>query len=113
MSEQKRLGKIKDVYYGHGGYQDAFLGLHLVFGGDGWGCGKSLTCPWDPEIMSAEGKPWSEEERNALFAKGSREISSLLKKAKVSRIDKLVGIPVELVFDGDVLKSFRILEEVL
>jgi hypothetical protein len=42
-----------------------------------------------------------------------RYISSLLKDAKVDSVDKLKGKPVEVTLDGNQLKSWRILTEVL
>lgn len=35
----KQLGKISSASFGIGGYQDAMLGLHLMFESDGWGVG--------------------------------------------------------------------------
>ena len=35
---EKKLGKISNVRFGHGGYQDAMIGLSLTFEGQGsWG----------------------------------------------------------------------------
>jgi hypothetical protein len=42
-----------------------------------------------------------------------RFVSKLLKEAKVNSVDKLKGIPVEVTFDGNILKDWRILTEVL
>jgi hypothetical protein len=42
-----------------------------------------------------------------------RYLSKLLNEAKVSSVDKLKGIPVEVTFDGNMLKEWRILTEVL
>jgi hypothetical protein len=42
-----------------------------------------------------------------------RFLSKLLKDAKVRSVDKLKGIPVEAIFDGNVLKEWRVLTEVL
>jgi hypothetical protein len=42
-----------------------------------------------------------------------RYLSKLLKEAKVSSVYKLKGIPVEVTFDGNMLKEWRILKEVL
>jgi hypothetical protein len=42
-----------------------------------------------------------------------RYVSSLLKDAKVNSVDQLKGKPVEVTFDGNMLKSWRILTEVL
>jgi hypothetical protein len=42
-----------------------------------------------------------------------RYVSTLLKEAKVNSVDMLKGKPVEVTFDGNTLKSWRILTEVL
>jgi hypothetical protein len=42
-----------------------------------------------------------------------RYVSKLLKDAKVSSVDELKGKPVEVTFDGNMLKEWRILTEVL
>jgi hypothetical protein len=42
-----------------------------------------------------------------------RYVSKLLKDAKVDAVQKLQGIPVEVTFDGNLLKEWRILTEVL
>jgi hypothetical protein len=42
-----------------------------------------------------------------------RYVSKLLKEAKVDSVDKLKGKPVEVTFEGNTLKSWRILTEVL
>lgn len=42
-----------------------------------------------------------------------RYVSGLLKDAKVSSVDRLVGKPIEATFDGQVLESWRILTEAI
>jgi hypothetical protein len=42
-----------------------------------------------------------------------RYVSKLLKDAKVNSVDELKGKPVEVTFDGNMLKEWRILTEVL
>lgn len=63
------------------------LALELSFTGKAWGC------------------DWRVYDLN--------EITDTLTAAKVDRISKLTGKPVECTFEGGVLKSWRILEEVL
>ena len=42
------LGKISSVYFGHGGYQDAMLGIHFSFSMNSSGvCGTKSA--WDAE----------------------------------------------------------------
>jgi hypothetical protein len=40
-------------------------------------------------------------------------IKGLMEDAKVTDFSNLKGIPVEAEFDGDILKSWRVLKEVL
>lgn len=56
---------------------------------------------------------WTEEDRSKSIDESVRFVSKLLKRAKVGSVDKLKGIPVEVTFDGNMLKEWRILTEVL
>ena len=113
MELEKRLGKIKSVTFGHMGYQECQLGLSLTFEADGWGVGWSMG-GWDAEIIKWDKNcKWTEESRDAEYAKIMRYVSKLLKEAKVDDVHKLKGIPVECTFDFNTLKDWRILKEVL
>lgn len=110
---EKKLGKIKNVYFGIGGYQDCQIGIHFNLGGDSWGVndGKSV---WDPErIKCTENTQWTEEDRTKSINDIVRYISSLLKDAKVDTVEELVGKPIECSFQGTLLKEWRILTEVI
>jgi hypothetical protein len=110
---EKRLGKIESVSFGLGGYQGAMLGLHFTLGNGSWGVGDSRA-HWDAEqIKWSENTKWSEEDRDGWYAEIMRYVSKLLKDAKVDSVDKLKGKPVEVTFDGNQLKEWRILTEVL
>ena len=109
----KKLGKISSVRFGHGGYQDACLGVSLTFEGKGWGVGTWIG-GWDAEKIKCDKYcKWTEEDRSNEYADTMRKISKLLKQAKVSEIHSLKGIPVEVEFDSTMMKDWRILEEVL
>jgi hypothetical protein len=56
---------------------------------------------------------WTEQDRGQELAEICRFLSSLLKAAKREHVGQLVGVPVEVTFDGNVLKDWRVLEEVL
>jgi hypothetical protein len=89
------------------------LGLHVTLGNGSWGVGDSKA-NWDSEqIKWTEHTKWTEEERDGWYAEIMRYVSSLLKDAKVDSVDKLKGKPVEVTLDGNQLKSWRILTEVL
>lgn len=111
---EKRLGKISSVRFGHGGYQDACLGLDLSFESkSGWGVSTWIG-GWDAEIIKCDKYcKWTEEDRSKEYADTMRKISKLLSQAKVSEIHELKGIPVEVEFEGMMMKDWRILEEVL
>jgi hypothetical protein len=110
---EKKLGKIEEVRFGLGGYQGAMLGLHVTLGNGSWGVGDSKA-NWDSEqIKWGEYTQWTEEDRNQWYSDIMRDVSTLLKEAKVDSVDKLKGKPVEVTFDGNTLKEWRILTEVL
>jgi hypothetical protein len=110
---RKKLGKIKNVKFGIGGYQDAMIGLHVTLGSDSWGVEDSCSA-WDAEsIKWSENSNWTEDDRDKQYAEILRYLSKLLKDAKVDSVDRLKGIPVEVTFDGNMLKKWRVLTEVL
>lgn len=110
---EKRLGKIQSVKFGIGGYQDCQLGVHFTLGDGTWGVGDSKSV-WDPErIECTKNTKWTEEDRNKSMNEIMRYLSSLLKESKVESVDQLKGKPIEATFDGNVLKEWRILTEVL
>jgi hypothetical protein len=109
----KELGKIEKVRFGHCGYQDSCLGISFVLTGKGWGLGDSKST-WDAELIKhTENSQWSEEDRNKQYSEIMRYVSKLLKDAKVSNISELQGKPIEVTLDGNLLKEWRILSEVL
>jgi hypothetical protein len=110
---EKRLGKIESVRFGHGGYQDACIGLSVTLGDGSWGVG-DFKGTWDPEMIKcSEHSKWTEEDRTNNISESVRFVSKLLKQAKVNSVDKLKGVPIEAIFDGNMLKEWRILTEVL
>lgn len=91
----KQLGKIQQIKFGRGGYQDA-------------------KASWYPNMIKhSEHCKWTEEGRNLQFVDIVKYISDLLAAAKKTSVNKLVGVPIEAEFEAGVLKSWRILEEVL
>ena len=110
---EKKLGKIENVYFGMGGYQDSMIGLHVTISGNYW-CVNDSKCAWDAEIIKhTENCKWTEHDRDLDYAKIIRFISSLLKEAKVDTVEKLKGIPIEATFEGNTLKDWRVLTEVI
>jgi hypothetical protein len=110
----KELGKIKNVKFGHVGYNDAGLGIQFELGGESWGvCDTKWT--WDYNLIKRDSHTrWTEEEREKLHIEMLKFISNLLRDAKVDSIEKLKGKPIEVTFRGfNTLDSWRILSEVL
>lgn len=110
VTVEKKLGKIKAAKFGWGGYQDTQVGLSLELGGESWGV-MHFDGGWGIE-RSGFAK-WTEEERVLRLGEVVMRTKDLLTKAKVTSVDQLVGVPVEIEFDGFVMLSFRILTEVL
>lgn len=110
---RKELGKIANVSFGHGGYQDGEIGLFLTLEGKGWGCSTSISGGWSMTVKWSDHCKWTEKDRLDKYGLCLKQISELLNKAKVDDVSKLRGIPVEAVFDVNMLSTWRILEEVL
>lgn len=110
---QERLGRIDSITFGHGGYQDTCFGLSVTLSFDHCGVG-DFKGAWDPEMIKCtQHSQWTEADRDQQLAEMCRYVSKLLKDAKVSSVDKLVGKPIMVTTDGFQMKSWRILTEVL
>jgi hypothetical protein len=111
---KKELGKIQSVDFGLCGYQGACIGISLSFKFDDCGGVATDKSFWDANTVSVtEGSQWNEKTRDEKYAEIMRYVSKLLDDANVSSVNDLKGIPVELEFDGMVLKDWRILTEVI
>lgn len=102
----KRLGKIGLAIVGFGGYQDAMLGCSFTLTGEGWGVG-DFWGAWGSATVP------NEADRTESLGLMMRQLGDLLRAAKVKHFDELVGVPIEAEFDGNTLKSWRVLTEVL
>lgn len=110
---EKKLGKIENISFGYGGYQDCMLGLSVTLSNGGWAV-QDFKGNWDAEsIKVTEYTQWTETDRDRDYSNLVRFISKLLKEAKVNNIEQLKGKPVEVTFDGNLLKEWRILTEVI
>lgn len=107
---EKRLAKIKDARFGYGGYDGAMFGLTLSFAGPGWGVGDFKGTWAEPPSEHAK---WTVDDQTRIFAEAVRLLRDTLKAAKVRSVDQLVGIPIEVTFEGNLLRDWRILTEVL
>ncbi len=103
---RKELGKIKsiDIHL-----EDGLLGMVAVLSGVGWRVDTSATkrFEWSKNCQ------WTIQDRNKTFVEIWARIHQLLADAKCRYLSDLVGVPIEAEFDGNLLKSWRILTEVL
>lgn len=104
------IGRIQQVTFGEGGYQDACMGLSLTLGGQSWGVG-DFKGAWG--IERSDYCKWTEEDRLRQLGEAVMFLRGLLTKAKKRHVGELVGTPIEATFDGNKLVSWRVLEEVL
>lgn len=114
MAIEKQIGKIERFSVGHGGRDDVMFGVSVTLSGPGWGV-SDFKGVWSP---AAFGPPpdyakWNEEDRDRDISATFRWLDQLLKDAKVKDVRDLVGKPIEATFDDQLLKSWRILTEVL
>jgi len=105
-----KLGKLKNVRFGFGGYQDTQFGLSVTISGKGLSV-EDFRGHWAME--RTEGTKWTEEDRRNELADMAFYVRDLLKDAGKMSVDELNGIPVEVTLEGNKLKSWRILTEVL
>lgn len=108
----KRIGKIRRVSFGKGGYQDACIGVTFDLGSDkeSWGVG-DFWGAWS--IKRSEYCKWTEEDRIKQLGEMVMRINGILHDAKVTKLEQLAGVPIEATFDDRMLKEWRILTEVI
>lgn len=109
---EKKLGKIMAAHFGYGGYQDACIGIAVTLGNDSWVVSDWLG-EWSQMITPDAHSKWDEASRSKRNDETVRYVDGLLKAAKKQSVSELVGVPVEVTFDGMCLKSWRILTEVI
>jgi len=101
-----QLGKIRKVTFGNYEY---LFGLFLDLGGDGWGVSAEYCYNHCYMPKNQLGEQDKIDDELTMISK----IQLLLSDAKVETIDQLIGKPVEVTFEGNLIRSFRILTEVL
>ena len=107
---RKELGKITHFDIGLGGYDGAMFGMSVTFTGAGWGVA-DFDGTWAHK--PTESHKWTEDDQTKTWGELCRRVAKLMHQAKVTTCADMVGIPVELTFNGNALHSWRILEEVL
>lgn len=108
----KRIGKIEKIFFGEGGYQDACIGVTFDLGSEkeSWGVG-DFWGAW--AIARSEYSKWTEEDRIKSLGEMVMRVNKLMQDAKVHRLDDLKGKPIEVTFEGNMLKEWRILTEAI
>ena len=107
---ERKLGKIQFIKFGHGGYDGAQIGISFTLGGDGWGTA-DFWGHWAGQ--RSENHKWTDMSRWADLGRVIMRIDNLLNEAKVNSIIELKGIPIEVIFQNNHLKSWRVLTEVV
>lgn len=109
---RKEIGKIQRVSFGSGGYQDACIGISFTLGSDktSWGV-QDFWGAWS--IERSDYCKWKEEDRIRQLGEMVMRVNALLTDAKVDSVEKLKGTPIEAQFDGNMLKSWRVLTEAI
>jgi hypothetical protein len=106
----KEIGKIKRAEFGIGGYQDAMIGISFDFTGPGWGVG-DFWGAWSGECSPFS--QWTEEDRIKKLGGLVMRLARILIEANVRTVRQLEGKPVEVTFEDNTLKSWRILTEAI
>lgn len=104
---ERELGKITAVSFGRNSDRPFLFGLELTLTGKGWGTFTTINA------NMSDACEWTEEQRNAAFFEVCRKIYKLLRDANVNSVYELIGKPVEVIFENNMLRDYRILTEVL
>jgi hypothetical protein len=96
----KKLGKIESAEFG---YCEYMFGLHLTLSGNGWSVSAGIW--YNPAYKNESVELYS--------IKMLDRVQKILKDAGVRSVSELKGKPIEASFDGNLLKDFRILTEVI
>jgi hypothetical protein len=113
MAIEKALGKISTIEFGLGGYQDACIGLSISFDCKGCFTGTFIG-GWDPAMVKCDKyTKWTEAQRGKQLELAVRKLSELLKQTGKKHVGQLRGTPVEITFEDNTLKDWRVLTEVL
>lgn len=108
------LGKIKSVKFGI--ISNEFqMGIELGLGSDVGSWGVTYTKGFHDfnRNVHTDYCNWTPESNNYQMLETMKYISDLLEDAKVSNVSDLKGKPVEVTFENNMIKSWRILKEVI
>jgi hypothetical protein len=113
MTTRTEIGKIENCIVGHGGYQNAMIGVSFTLSGKSWGVSDfwgTWSCSPDKQTK------WTKQDQLNILGETFLRLEKLLVETKVDDVRQLVGKPVQVTFEGGgmgMLKSWRILSEVL
>lgn len=116
---RSELGKISKARFGLGGYQGCQIVFQFLIEGDSWGCTKIYECGWGHVSEKELKEPgstykWTHEGRIKQIGEKGWEVIQLMKDAKVSSLEELIGKPVRAHFnESRAIIGFEILKEVL
>lgn len=99
------IGKIDSVTFGNCGYQNAQLGFQIHVSGKAWGTTFTYIGGWGHVSEEELNEPtssykWTHEKRIAGLGKVAWEVYQLMKAAKVTTLDQLVGKPIRAHFEN-------------
>lgn len=108
---EKRIGKIQGISFGFGGYDDAMVGVSVTLGSDKdcWGVG-DFKGTW---ATRSDGAKWTVADQVKIWGDTVLWVRDILSEAKKKSIEDLKGVPVEVTFEDDTIKSWRVLTEVV
>ena len=100
------LGKIEKVEFG---FWDGRFGLQFKLFAGGW----NVDDFWGGWAHRPQHAQWTQESQDKDIAAIWHRLIQTMEEAKVQDYQKLVGKPIEVTTDGMMLKSWRILTEVI
>ena len=109
---KKQLAKISSIKFGYGGYQGAMFGLSITFSGGGLEI-STFEGSWPKTMKRPEDAKWSEQDRDDELLKAVILLNTTLKDAKKEHMNQLVDVPVECILENRMLRSWRVLTEVI
>lgn len=107
---EKKLGKIRTIQIGSGGYQSAMFEVSFDLGGEGWGDGDFWGFWSEPPSKNSK---WTRSDQLSAIGESFLKLQKIMNEAKVNDAFKLKGAPVEISFESNRLVGWRILEEVI
>jgi hypothetical protein len=108
----KKLGNIKEAYFGLGGPGNSLLGLHLIIGNDSWEQHIRNMSFFDfYKVPHREGTAWDEEYRMSQYASIMLGLSALLENCGASSVEDLKGLDIIAEFKDDKLITWKLFND--